>query len=413
MNKSNSQKYLLWLVMAFPLLTAYGQSLSLYVSFVLTMLPIGGFYYIAFSNKSKSLQSAPSQLAGIIVVLTILSFFLSSLGKFKFAQLTNEYCLLPYVAIVLAQVDYRPRFVKSIPTFINISCIVFLAVLILNREYLLLDTGYEIRESLNEVDFSLDSLTKQFCRCCFFLFFLVPFIKIKRIIIPLLACIVMVVISILIGRRNLLLSVAIMAVIVFLNYSHYVFGYKGKRNRFISAVIIIVAAVTLYYGVGLAQSIFNGTNTDEFFEVLTNRAQSDSRSSVHAHFFMDMNSNPINWVLGKGVNGTYYCPMANSNTPYRSVIEIGWLQIILKFGIIGAVLFFVIFWKSLKHFKKSNILIRACAMYIICSVLEMTYAGVPAFDTCWIMLWICVGICCNQSWRTLTDKDVITLINGK
>ena len=57
------------------------------------------------------------------------------------------------------------------------------------------------------------------------------------------------------------------------------------------------------------------------------------------------------WIVGRGINGDTYCPNVQGDaiTNYRNVIETGYLQTILKGGVISLGLFLLIAIPAIIH----------------------------------------------------------------
>jgi ABC-type phosphate/phosphonate transport system permease subunit len=114
------------------------------------------------------------------------------------------------------------------------------------------------------------------------------------------------------------------------------------------------------------------------------------------------------WLIGKGIAGEYYCPNIDVNdvTGYRSVVETGFLQIMLKGGAIslGLLLLIAIPAFVLGIFYSKNILSKACGMWILLWVLYL-YPTVPnSFHIHFLLFWMGVGICYSKKIRNLPES---------
>lgn len=151
---------------------------------------------------------------------------------------------------------------------------------------------------------------------------------------------------------------------------------------------------------------------------LTNRLQrrltEDTRSSVFEMYFVGMNDD---MVFGKGMNGTYFCPIGGedeeegvvwADVDYREIIENGYLQLILTGGILHLVLFILILLPAAIFgiFKSSNQFTRACGLVIFLQLLDMFLFGLPTLSLHYILVWICVGICYNPEMRNKLDFEI-------
>ena len=114
----------------------------------------------------------------------------------------------------------------------------------------------------------------------------------------------------------------------------------------------------------------------------------------------DFSSN--DWMFGRGALGTYFSPyfmhlkILNPNAGdhfERSVVEIGYLHIILKAGIIGAMLYFTaLFLAVLRALEiKDRRLGDGLALYFALHLAEMAVIGQAAFVPDRLMLWLLAG----------------------
>lgn len=104
---------------------------------------------------------------------------------------------------------------------------------------------------------------------------------------------------------------------------------------------------------------------------------------------------PTDWIIGKGWNGQYFCPNIDRDqlTNYRNYIETGYLNIILKGGIISLALF--AYRDTGCHIMSlflKNILSKAAGIWIIIAILEMYPRSIVGFDFHYLLVWISAGI---------------------
>jgi len=124
---------------------------------------------------------------------------------------------------------------------------------------------------------------------------------------------------------------------------------------------------------------------------------------------------PVDWIVGRGALGTYYSPyfsrLAMLGQPgdwmIRQVNEIGYLHIVLKTGLVGAVLYFFIFlraaWKSL--FKGGTRFELGVGILLSMHLLEMTVGGVANVALGPVLLWLMVGIILSKGSSPLQSED--------
>jgi hypothetical protein len=176
----------------------------------------------------------------------------------------------------------------------------------------------------------------------------------------------------------------------------------SKKTFMVVYLAIFIAIVgALYYS-----SLYNQTNFG-IFNFLMERSDEDTRTGVEVAFNEDMTQ--TDWLIGKGIRGDYYCPGIDSYfSAYRSVIETGYLQIILKGGIISLVLLLLIlvpaFIKGL--FYSKNILSKAAGIWILLWIFYLYPTVSNGFTLHYMIIWISVGICYSKKIRNLTDGQI-------
>ena len=93
-----------------------------------------------------------------------------------------------------------------------------------------------------------------------------------------------------------------------------------------------------------------------------------TQERVELYFYDDMKTK--DWIIGRGINGEYFLSNVEENqiTNYRRNIETGYLQTILKGGLISLGLFIFIAIPALIKglFYSKNILSKAAAIWILC-----------------------------------------------
>ena len=202
------------------------------------------------------------------------------------------------------------------------------------------------------------------------------------------------------ARRGLIFMCASTAACVAMIY---IMGTK-KKALIIGMAILLGGATFLFISSMKEHSIFS---------FLIERGEEDTRSGVEVWMYDDMTS--TDWIIGKGIKGKYYCPIVENvndaeGAGYRDNIETGYLQIILKGGIISLALLLLIFvpavYKGL--FKSKNVLSKAAAMWVLLWIVYLYPSGGIVFTMNYILVWIATGICYSQKIRDLTDDTIKT-----
>lgn len=191
--------------------------------------------------------------------------------------------------------------------------------------------------------------------------------------------------------------------------SYILYLYSQKKNFIIALIPFLVGMLLL---------TFSGNEFDKstprLFRLLSDRGTEDTRTGVENFYYRDMST--LNWIIGKGINGKYYCPDIDlgKKTDYRSMIETDYLYIILKGGIISLALLLLIAIPSLikGFFYSENILSKAAAIWILLWLIELYPANVSSFSLHYLLFWISIGICNSSIIRKIPEKKLIKIFSN-
>ena len=136
-------------------------------------------------------------------------------------------------------------------------------------------------------------------------------------------------ISTVLARRNIMLTFS-----NYILFSIILLLFNSKQS-IINKILIILIVLSSFIG---AYFIFNKYQ-DVLFARITDRLEQNTRDQIFTGFFSSMSTQDL--IYGKGFDGTYYAPTIEEND-YRSIIECGYLQTILKGGIVNLALFLLI-----------------------------------------------------------------------
>ncbi len=175
-----------------------------------------------------------------------------------------------------------------------------------------------------------------------------------------------------------------------------------------TALIILISIILISFN-----TIFlSGIKLPGMFSFIMARKDEDTRSGVEDYMRAGMQSKK-DWLIGKGINGTYYCPFfidLVTGSYERPVIETGYLQIILKGGIISLTLLLLILFPAVYKgfFDSQNIFSKAAAMYVLLWIISLYPTVANDFSMKYVFLWIAVGICYSKKIRSLSDDIIKT-----
>ncbi len=204
--------------------------------------------------------------------------------------------------------------------------------------------------------------------------------------------------SIIRARRGLVL---ITSLPILVSMGLYLFNNPDRKGNVIVKFVFILFLIFFgfIYVVSLQDENYG------IFSSLIIRSTDDTRSGVEYYLFQDMTIR--DWVIGKGIEGSYYYPFADSL--FRSGIETDYLNIILKGGIINLVLVLLILIPAIFKgiFFSKNTLSRAAGFWILLYVLCLYPTPMTKFTLFYILVWVSVGICYSSKFRALTDDIII------
>jgi hypothetical protein len=199
----------------------------------------------------------------------------------------------------------------------------------------------------------------------------------------------------------------IIGYIVYLNYS------KGIILKVL--VFILLASILTYLAANWNNTV-NYLSDNSTTSRFLSRFSDDTRSLVEEYFYRDMK--PIDWIIGKGINGKYYCPGVvngpGSVSIYRFGIETDYLTIILKGGIIslGLMLLMAVPAMIKGFFHSKNLLSKAAAVWILIYLFNLYPAPVTTFSMNYFLVWISIGICFSSDIRDLSDERIKEVFSG-
>ncbi len=277
----------------------------------------------------------------------------------------------------------------------------FQIILILGILGLLLDL-YFARELLDpdinnfESQAILEVINTTLCLSAGFILLTYKYHSRKSIIIALMVIGGTVFFAIFRARRAMILMNVIPLLIA---YFIYVYNSKAKYKIWIILFSIAVTVIVTNYFIQIYYS-------DQHFENIQKKSFENTRTGVEECFFRDMTRSEF--IMGKGLNGQYYCPGIDQGTVsmYRSVIETGYLNMILKGGVIYMGLWLLIALPAIYYgfFRSKNTLSKAGAIWIFLFLLFHYPTTVNTFTLHYFIFWIAIDICYSRQLRVIPEE---------
>lgn len=317
-------------------------------------------------------------------------------------SLINRYTFLSLLTPLIVFISLKNISLKSVWKFCLLHGLIGLVLLVVNYKKIFgVDQSYldddAYQAYINVIDIPLQFMSiSGFMMLCYF------FVSKKYLIASFSAMTLSVFTVMYTARRGTVFMYLIM--FIFALYL-YIFSAKdgSKSIRLAVTSIFIILFVVLFLQFG------NST-----FSLLLSRLEEDTRSGVEASFYRSFQGKTSDWIVGRGINGTYFCDVF-AIASYRGEIETGYLHIILKGGFIYLITFvlFLSHAAYLGFFKSQNMLTKAMALYLVAHIIYLVPYGLPAFNFEYIILWICVFYCHFSRLRALTDKQLLHIFQLK
>lgn len=296
-----------------------------------------------------------------------------------------------YFAPLLALFPKQPVFYKKLIDIIFIFCIIYLIYDIIFLRNLL-DPDWENLQSLGIVELSSDLSFP-----CGFILLTYKYHSNKKKIFAIITIVLTLLFSVIRARRGLILMTSSIIITSYLLYF-----FTSKKKALIVYLSIFAISLSAIYALAMYKPNKN------IFGPIMERGAEDTRTGVELYFYADMKLK--DWIAGRGINGEYFCPDIEKDalTNYRNVIETGYLQIILKGGLISLALLLLIIIPAifLGLFYSKNIFSKAAGIWIFLALISLYPATVNTFTLRYLLVWVCVGICYTKSIRDLSDDKI-------
>lgn len=192
------------------------------------------------------------------------------------------------------------------------------------------------------------------------------------------------------ARRNVSFSLLLYAFIAYMFVSYS--SLKKNMAKFI--LIVFFSILTLLILMLNMDSLTSG-----LFSNMVGRLNENTRSGVTELFFADFSTSPSSdWIFGRGMDGGYYQVETNEETgeisDNRKVIETGYLNMILKGGLIYDIIVILIMILALKRgYKARNKILSYVATILITYLIDLyTTNPVCTFSVRSILFWFCVSV---------------------
>ena len=280
-------------------------------------------------------------------------------------------------------------------------CIAFailsLIVVGLNFEYVL---------QANELDFIKDSLGEGNMSMSFaqmpmlwsissaLVFMNTQFTKHRYVVISFVTFVLAVMFSMTFGRRGTsIYGIVFSGCGIYMYLTNPLISQKKKRRFRIIVYSLVILFIILL---------------SNHFSFIMERGTEDSRTGIHDAFYADMTI--VDYIFGRGINGTYYDPLIifQDINFQRRGIETGYLNIILHAGLLYLIPYLILCVTSVYNglFKSKNTLVQSFAVYILINTLMLAIGSYPVFNLRFFLLWVGILICNNRFISCMSNYEI-------
>ena len=342
----------------------------------------GILFYEYKLYRNNSLRSFHSYEKWLYILLLLISASIVVRGDwpnspkdFALHILATPKYLLPFIIVSLPNTKY---FIQIILLFYKISLWVIPLWIINITE--LIQIGTSRGESIGSL---LPFISA-------FLLGFVGFFSKRQRILNIIIWAVFFLLMMLNARRNVAFSLLLYAFIA------YIFSIiANMKKNIVKSVLIMLISVLI----GLFLVLKMDTLSSGLFKNMSNRFSEDTRSGVEELFFADFANAPItDWIFGRGMDGGYYQIIVNEETgdinDNRTAIETGYLNMMLKGGVVYDVVIVLIMLLAIKRgYRKRNRMCLFLTTILLTYFIDLyTTNPVCAFSVRSILFWFCISV---------------------
>lgn len=172
-------------------------------------------------------------------------------------------------------------------------------------------------------------------------------------------------------------------------------------------LVLMIPIISLYLGMK-GQSVFQIVLGEEHDNYSQLNPYADTRTFLYYEVFQDLKLNNA-FLFGKGMNAGYASD--SFQTYNRQVVEVGFLQMLLKTGIIGCLLYFSIILSAIvKALGRSrSLFIKALGLLLASYLLLFFIENIIAYNLLNVIIWYIIGLCSSETLRSLSDQEIRNL----
>ena len=249
-----------------------------------------------------------------------------------------------------------------------------------------------------------------------FFILLSPYLQIKWR--ALIFAVAMLSISMDFGYRTNLLRIIFSMVLVAIYFRKYIRYFVNiKVLNFVTGVLFCLPLMFLYLGVNgqfnpFADNPFDyNVTSGKSKQLETENLATDTRTFLYLEVFHSMVDRDSSFIIGEGGGSAYETTtFADSalNERGRYGSEVGFLNTLLYSGMLGVLLYALMLFAAAYYAinRSNNYLCKMLGLFLAFHWVLFFIEDITKLDMNFYFIWLAVGLCLSNKFRTLTDVEV-------
>ena len=193
----------------------------------------------------------------------------------------------------------------------------------------------------------------------------------------------------------------------------------ARKLLFITPILFFVLAVTGTFNIfKMEQYIgaeYTTVGTNAYGEQINDNLKADTRTFLYVEVLATAKKYN-SWLIGRSPARGYDSIFFGMDDPAgrweRAGSEVAILNIFTWTGIIGVVLYFLVFYSasSLAINHSNNIFSKILGLFVAFRWLYAWVEDINYFTLTTMFLWILIGLCCSKSFRNMDNQEVISWV---
>lgn len=229
------------------------------------------------------------------------------------------------------------------------------------------------------------------------------------------------------GARSSVIKFSLPLLILIIYYFRNIIPVKTietlRLSLFIIPILFLVLGVSGVFNVFKMNEYIKGEYTSMGVDGEGNIVEQDIIVDTRTFLYVEVLESAVNnnyWLLGRtpargNDSDTFGVIAAELTGRYERIEnEIGLANVFTWTGIVGVILYFLIFYRAtfLAINKSRNIYVKMLGVYVAFRWLFSWIEDVNNFSLNYFMLMIMLGLCFSYSFRNMTDNEIIIWARG-